>query len=134
MKTPRTHDYSAKAAAFVDTNISKISRAIDTFGQQLQSAEDAADGANRFGPYAAHQLEKVRGRLDTLDGDVLVAQAKDKMEQYPKALTVAGAIAGAAIVRFAIMAVRNERNAGRNSQQVATALKTPNPNAAELSV
>lgn len=134
MRTSRTQEYSAKAAAFVDGNISKISRTIDTFGQQLQSAEGAADGASRFGPYAASQLEKVNGRLNSLEGDVLVAQAKEKMEQYPKALTVAGAIAGAAIVQFALLAVRNERSAGRNGQQAASSMEMPNPNAAELSL
>lgn len=109
MNPSLSEKYSTKAARLVDDNVARVSSTLAQFGQQF--SQDDGSAQNQFGPVVARQINKMTGKLEQLRGDEVVDSAKAQITRHPTALTIAGALTGAALVRLAIMAVKNEQQA-----------------------
>lgn len=109
MNPSLSQKYSSKAAVLVDENVARATETLDKLGRQLTTGDDGATSPNPFGPAMAQQLGRVSQKLTSLQGDQVVEKAKDQITRHPAALTIAGALTGAALVQLAIMAVRSEQ-------------------------
>lgn len=113
-----SQNYSSKAAVLVDENVARVTNTLDKLGRQLNADEGGATATNPFGPAVAQQLGRMSQKLTGVDGEQVVEKAKDQITRHPTALTIAGALTGAAIVQLAVMAVRSEQRAAASNGRI----------------
>jgi len=118
MSPSLSQNYSSKAAVLVDENVARVTNTLDKLGRQLTADEEGTLSANPLGPAVAQQLGRVSQKLTGVQGDQVVERAKEQITRHPAALTIAGAVTGAALVQLAIMAVRSEQRATTSQQRV----------------
>lgn len=120
MSPSLSQNYSSKAAVIVDENVARVTNTLDKLGRQLAADEEGAAPANPFGPAVAQQLGRMSQKLTNVQGEQVVEKAKDQITRHPAALTIAGALTGAALVQLAIMAVRSEQRTERSNERIAS--------------
>lgn len=118
MSPSLSQNYSSKAAVIVDENVARVTNTLDKLGRQLAADEEGAAPANPFGPAVAQQLGRMSQKLTNVQGEQVVEKAKDQITRHPAALTIAGALTGAALVQLAIMAVRSEQRTERSNERI----------------
>jgi hypothetical protein len=118
MSPSLSQNYSLKAAAMLDENVARATDTLDRLGRQLTAGEEGTTSANPFGPVVAQQLGRVSQKLNSVEGEKAVEKAKDQITRHPAALTIAGALTGAALVQLAIMAVRSEQRAAASGARI----------------
>lgn len=118
MSPSLSQNYSLKAAIVLDENVARVTDTLDKLGRQLTALEEGATSANPLGPAVAQQLGRVSQKLTGVDGEKVVEKAKDQITRHSTALTIAGALTGAALVQLAIMAVRSEQRAEASGARI----------------
>lgn len=109
MNPSLSHKYSSKAADLVNENITRLTTTLDRLGRQLAAEADGSSALPSFGPAVAQQLDRASHHLTNIQGEAIVEKAKDQMTRHPTALTIAGAVTGAAFVQLAILVLRREQ-------------------------
>lgn len=122
--------YSTKAARLVDDNVSRVSGTLAQVGHQFAQTGDNSTTPNQLGPMVARQIDRMNGKLTQVRGEEVVETAKEQISRHPTALTIAGALTGAALVRLAIIAVKREQNTvgsgnGRPNDSDSVAVDAP---------
>lgn len=112
--------YSTKAARLVDDNVTRVSSTLTQVGHQFAQTGGNGEAQNQLGPIVARQIDKMNGKLTQVRGDDVIEAAKEQISNHPTALTIVGALTGAALVRLAIIAVKKEQNTIESSN------RTPN--------
>jgi len=120
MKPSLSQNYASKVAVLVDENIARVTATLDKLGRELTANEDGATSPNPFGPTVAQQLGRVSQKLTGVQGDQVVEKAKEQITRHPAALTIVGAVTGAALVQLAIMAIRKDQTADAQSGRIAS--------------
>lgn len=118
MNPTLSQKYSSKVAVFVDDKVALATETLDRLGRQLKTGQEGVTSPNPLVPAVAQQLGRVSQKLTSLRGDQVVEKAKDQITRHPAALTIAGALTGAALVQLAIMAVRNEQRAATSDARI----------------
>lgn len=118
MSPSLSQKYASKAAVVVNENVARIATTLDRLGQQLGAGVEGAPANSSFGPAVAQQLNRASQRLTAIQGDAVVEKAKDQITRHPSAVTIAGALTGAAVVQLAILAMRREQKLELSDRQV----------------
>lgn len=107
---------SSKTIDLIDRNLARLGSTLEGIADRVARAGTEGVVPANFTSSAVKQIESLNGRVQSLDGERLVARSKETIDRYPAALTMIGAIAGAVLAQIAVVAVRNERRRASQGQ------------------
>jgi hypothetical protein len=99
----------SKVVNFVDHNLNRMTAVLDDVAGRIASVESNGDLPAHFASSAIKQVQSLNDRIQSVDGETIVAHSKDAIERHPAATTIIAAVIGAAVAQIAILTVRRER-------------------------
>jgi hypothetical protein len=100
---------TSKAVDLIDRNLTKFSATLEDLSDRITTVGTNGDVPANLTSAVVRQIESLKDRVQSIDGEKIVAQSKDAVERHPAGFTILAAITGAVVAQVVIFAVGNER-------------------------
>jgi hypothetical protein len=89
--------------------LTKFSATLEDLSDHINSVGTNGDVPANLTSAVVRQIESLKDRVQSMDGEQIVAQSKDAVERHPAGFTILAAITGAVVAQVVVLAVGNER-------------------------
>jgi len=107
---------SSRTIHLIDRNLARLGSTLEGIADRVARAGAEGVVPANFTSSAVKQIESLNGRVQSPEGERLVARSKETHDRTPAALPKLGATSGAVLAQIAVVAIRNERHRAPQGQ------------------